>query len=108
MANKTNEKITKKVNILFDVKVEADMSGMLWRSNYYYYKNPEEHAKDLERAVREFVDFLRDHRSQDMISLDVQRVYQDVCSICKEQWEIGIWDDEKWHCENCGAIVETE
>ena len=101
------DKKAKKINILIDVRVEADLSGMLWHCNRYYYENPEEKAKDLEGAVREFVEFLRDHRSQDMISLDVQRIYQDVCSGCKEQWEVERYeDDNKLHCANCGAEIE--
>jgi len=65
----------KKLHILTDVKVEADLSNMLWRRNYY--GKEEEKAKDLERAVKDFEDFLRDHRSQDMISLSVERVFED-------------------------------
>ena len=93
----------KKLHILTDVKVEADLSNMLWRRNYY--GKEEEKAKDLERAVKDFEDFLRDHRSQDMISLSVERVFEDVCSVCKDTWDI-VDDKDGKYCGNCGADLD--
>jgi hypothetical protein len=78
---------------------------MCWLSRY---DTEEERAKRLERAVKEFAEFLRDHRSQDLISLDVQRIYKDVCSNCNEP-EIGFNSEiNGYDCANCGAIIEGE
>jgi hypothetical protein len=106
MTEQAKEKaVARKINILQEVTVEADLSGMLWRNQYYYYKNPEEHAKDLEQAVKDFDQFLRDHRSQDMVRLNVNKKYQDICSICKERWEPDE-DENGKYCACCGARIE--
>jgi len=94
----------KKINLLVDVEVVADLSGMLW---YTHWKNEEEKAKELERAVKEFIVFLRDHRSQDLISLDVRRIHEDVCSVCKERWEEDEDDNGKF-CASCGAKIDDD
>ena len=49
-----------------------------------------QYAADLKSAVSEFHDFLRDHRSQDLVSLDVDEKYQDVCSFCGAEWETSL------------------
>lgn len=101
------EKATKREKVLVDVKVEADLSGMLRYSHFlHHYKDEEERAKELDRATKDFNDFLHDHRSQDMISLDVQRIYKDLCSVCGEEWEPDRGEDGKLYCANCGAEIE--
>ena len=47
----------------------------------------ERKAQRLEEWCREFEDFLRDHRSQDPVSLSVERGYEDQCSFCGRPWE---------------------
>lgn len=104
MADTTEKQKAKKKRICIDVKVEADLSGMLWRR---YYEDKDEQMRDLNRAVKDFHDFLRDHRSQDMVSLSTEREYQDVCSVCGENWEV--WPNEETgvvECANCGAEIE--
>lgn len=96
------EKKAKKLHILQDVTVEADLSGMLSR---WYSQKTEDYAKQLERAVKDFETFLRDHRSQDMVRLSVNRIFADVCSICNEKWETQT-EDGKTFCANCGADIE--
>uniref|UniRef100_A0A6M3JCH9 Uncharacterized protein n=1 Tax=viral metagenome TaxID=1070528 RepID=A0A6M3JCH9_9ZZZZ len=86
-------------HILVNVTVEADLSAMMW---YRRTDNLEEKAKSLTRAVKDFEAFLRDHRSQDMVILDVQRKYADICSQCKEPWEEDS-DEEGKFCAGCGA-----
>ena len=102
----TIEKLTchKRTHVLSDIRVEADLSGMTWFSRP---ASLEEQAKVLERAVKEFEAFLRDHRSQDMVRLDVQRIYSDLCSNCGDVWESDFYDGAI-HCAACGAmLVET-
>ena len=97
-------KAHKREHVLVDVKVEADLSNMIYRS---FCKDEESKAKELERAVKDFHDFLRDHRSQDMVVLDVQRIYKDLCSACDCEWELD-QDEEtgRIFCAGCGTEIE--
>jgi len=90
--------------ILQDVEVLIDLSGMVWPR---YYKTKEQYAKELDGAAKELEDFLRDHRSQDRIGLDVRRKYLDICSACQSEWEEDVVEGKKY-CANCGAMVEDE
>ena len=97
------KKAFKRKHVLVDVVVEADLSGMTWTRRG---DTEEEKAKDLERAVKDFHEFLRDHRSQDMVSLNVERKYKDLCSNCGKDefdYEVG-----KTTCAWCGAIIEDK
>lgn len=60
----------------------------------------------LEDWIKEFKEFLRDHRSQDLISLYVEKEYIDICSECKEKWEEYKDEDGTVTCANCGAELE--
>ena len=99
----TIEKLTcyKRTHVLTDVRVEADLSGMIW---WNYPASLEEQAKALERAVKEFEDFLRDHRSQDIVRLNIERIYSDLCSNCGDVWDSDFYDGAD-HCLMCGAIL---
>jgi hypothetical protein len=99
------KKATMLKDVLVDAHVEADLSGMLWGSRSRYSKNPLELAKDLERACKEFHDFLRDHRSQDMVQLSVEKTIRNLCSACKDEWKTYKEDGKKF-CANCGAEIE--
>ena len=94
-------KVHKRENVLIDVRVEADLSGMIWTRRG---DTEEQRAKDLEGAVKDFHDFLRDHRSQDMVTLDVVRVHKDICSGCGEVWQAETIDGKE-SCMCCGAEV---
>lgn len=104
MKETDTKKATKRSHVLVNAHVEADVSGMLW---YRGYKTEEERAKDLKRACKEFQDFLRDHRSQDLIYLEVVREYKDLCSACNERWEPDT-DENGTFCANCGATIEEK
>jgi hypothetical protein len=47
----------------------------------------EARAKHLDQWAREFNSFIRDHRSQDDVTVNVTRVFGDICSHCKRDWE---------------------
>lgn len=68
------------------------------------WESMEQYAKRLEAACREFEEFVRDHRSQDNISLSVIRDHQDQCSECGGEWETC---EESGHevCAHCGRTV---
>ena len=72
-----------KVKILTEARINVDPP------RFYYYGGwtPEKEAQKLEAWCRDFNDFIRDHRSQDQITLSVQRVFEDQCSHCHREWE---------------------
>lgn len=88
----------RKVNRLTDVTVEVDPPHM------YGCRTPEQRAQALERWVRDFNDFIRDHRSQDEARLHVMRKHEDVCSVCNGTWDMAS-EDGVAYCGNCGAEV---
>lgn len=73
-----------KKNVLVDVRIVADVSRGLT-----YWGNPtiERMAKQMESLASEFNDFVRDHRSMDWVTLEVERTYQDQCEHCSSEWE---------------------
>lgn len=95
-------KTHKREHVLVDVKVEADLSSMIYRS---FCKDVESEVKELERAAKEFHDFLRDHRSQDMVTLNVEKIYKNLCLACGEEWET-YEENGKTYCASCGNEVE--
>ncbi len=75
-----------KKRVMTNARVEADMDKAVYRS-----RDMEDYARQLERAVKEFHAFVRDHRSMDWVHLDVVRDYEEQCSHCEMLWEV---DDE--------------
>lgn len=96
-----NKTCTIRRGVLVDVRVKADVSGLMWRT---HFDSEEEHAKALERAVKDFTDFLRDHRSQDLVQLNVERIYKNLCSECGKEFERDFDEETKLpFCAFCGA-----
>lgn len=83
-----------KVNVLTDVKVEIDPP----RFYGWYRRTVEQRAAELEEWARDFEKFVRDHRSQDPVSLSVIRVYEDQCSHCHSEWETDAVTSEPLCC----------
>ena len=52
-----------------------------------YHRTVEDRAKALERWAQDLQEFIRDHRSQDPVSITVEREYQNQCSHCGREWE---------------------
>lgn len=67
---------------------------------------PEDYARELDRACREFHDFIKDHRSMDHVTMEVIRETEDQCTACGEKWEPDEYDGDT-HCANCGAILQN-
>ena len=72
-----------KKKVLIDVHVICEPPASATRWAY----TVEQQARQLEEWCREFEEFVRDHRSQDPVSLSVQRQYEERCSHCGRQWE---------------------
>ncbi len=68
---------------------------------------PEEHARHLHHARKEFEAFLRDHRSQDWIRLSVEIVKQDQCSECGREWDAAEDGDGTIYCTSCDAHLAS-
>jgi len=89
-----------KIKVLKDVTVECSIP----RWTYQYYKNIEDKCEALESWASDFNDFIRDHRSQDKVSLHLNKEYREICSFCKYEW----YEDESGPaCCNL-AIKENE
>lgn len=73
-----------RAKVLIDLKVTCDPPWTVGR----WSRNLEDKAKLLEQWCREFEEFIRDHRSQDPVSLSVEREYQDQCTFCDREWEM--------------------
>jgi len=93
---------TVKKKVLIDASVSVEFPYIERMS--YRYKTVEDKAKALEVACRDFQEFLRDHRSQDIVYLCVERTYADICSECEAKFEEWI-DDGVHKCANCGTCI---
>lgn len=72
-----------KQKVLVDLHVVCEPPYSVGR----WSRTLEDKAKRLEEWCRDFEEFLRDHRSQDPVSLSVEREYQEQCSLCGREWE---------------------
>jgi len=74
---------------------------------YGWSRDPERIAKSLEEWAKDLNDFIRDHRSQDSLDLEVVRDIKEVCSLCGEPWETTPPDDNcpDSTCAWCGEPV---
>jgi hypothetical protein len=104
-AETESKKASKRKHVLVDVIVTADLSGMCW-PNYPTNCTLEQWANYLVTATGAFHDFLRDHRSQDMVRLQVERKYADLCSVCGKEWETDYEGDTKICANCCAELIE--
>lgn len=72
-----------KQKVLIDVSVSIEPPGDIGR----WSSTVERRAQAIEQWCSEFEDFVRDHRSQDPVSLTVERKYEMQCSHCHNEWE---------------------
>ena len=96
----------KPITRLMDVSVEVNPPHYA----YGYSRDPERIAKSLEYWAKDLVDFVRDHRSQDDLDLEVIRDVREVCSLCGRDWETTPPDDDNPNetCAWCGEPVAVE
>ena len=80
-----------KTNILVDVSIVCDPPRVNHRN-----RSMEDLVKIYEEWIRDFESFMRDHRSQDPVCLNVNRTYIDICSYCKNEW-----DEDENGCPCC-------
>ena len=94
------------VEQLVSVRVVAEAPHWLYFGN----PTPERFAKRLEEWARDLEAFVRDHRSQDPVSLTVERDVQILCSGCGRPWETMGPDEEVPYvsCAWCGEPVAEQ
>lgn len=101
-------KVAKKIKKYLATKIEITprhIPTYLWQN-----LEPEEFAKRevkwFENWVKEFEEFLRDHRSQDVQYIEAIRQDINICSCCGDNWETYYDKEEKKTlCANCGAEI---
>ncbi len=97
------------------IKVLAD-SRVIIDPNYIPFharRNEEDKAKWLEEWANELVSFFHDHRSMDVNSASVERIYKEQCKHCSKDWEPELFEatkDEPSYlgCAWCGAVVNEK
>lgn len=92
--------------VLVDVRLEATPPN----HTIAYWMTPQQKANALREWVRDFEDFIRDHRSQSQgaVILDVVEEHKDLCSACKHEWDPDSYEDGTIHCGWCGAALVPE
>ena len=88
-----------KLKVLVELKVFCEPPYTVGR----WTNTLENKAKELEQWCRKFEEFVRDHRSQDPVSLSVKREYEEQCSHCRYKWET---DEEG--CPVCCNKAQSE
>ena len=74
-----------KIKVLDEVTISVDPPNFrLYGCDNYM----ERYAQEIDGWARDFHDFIKDHRSQDPVKLNIYRHYKDICSFCKTEWEI--------------------
>lgn len=100
----TQSETVTKVRRLIDVEIVIDPpSHLSWGNG-----DLNELARSYERWAKEFEAFVRDHRSQDPVSISIERRYQQQCSRCGAEWEEEFYEEDGlYHCANCGRPMEV-
>ena len=89
-----------KTQVLVDCRVVAEI-----RQYGYGWRTIEQNAKEAESRCKDFNEFIRDHRSQDDIRLEVERIFADRCSNCGADWE-PFTEDGRTACANCDMELD--
>lgn len=92
----------KKIERLADVRVEIEPDSRYWF--WGVGATPEDRCRRMEEWAKELRDFFRDHRSQDVNSIEVVKVHETVCSSCGNEWETMDVDGQD-ACAYCGELV---
>ena len=101
MKTETEEKtppLASPKKVLVECKLVAEPCSSVTR----WCRDEEAKARALESWASDVVDFIRDHRSMDPLYLSVERIYQEQCSLCGNEWEPESHDSGV-ECACCGA-----
>ena len=95
----------KRIQKYFGCKIEITPSTKpIWYKKLTVEELEKEEIDFYNEWVKDFNNFLRDHRSQDVNDIQVIIDKRDVCSKCGKEWET--YEDEgKTCCAYCGERV---
>jgi protein-arginine kinase activator protein McsA len=97
----TETKTAKKVSRLVDTELI-----LTHNVTYYRWDTDESYSQRLKEWAEELEEFIRDHRSQDRISIEVHRKMEDQCDQCGKPWEPDTQDGVTG-CAYCGVTIES-
>lgn len=98
-----NECGVKKVRVLIESRIVVEPGYI---PHYVQLGSEEKIAKWKREWCAEFLEFVRDHRHQDVNSVTVEEVWQQQCSACGDEWEEMIDDAGVACCASCGKPME--
>ncbi len=92
-------------------KIRLEIDPPIWIDQLY--SGSEQWESKVRDWVKEFNEFIRDHRSQDDVVIEVIQDEKIVCSKCKESWEptTNDWGDDEYSglgdevCFCCGGLI---
>jgi hypothetical protein len=92
-----------KVRRLVETKIVIEPGRLpVW----WHHWDEEKRQAWLQDWAKEFREFLRDHRSQDVNGVSVEPTYQIQCSACHREWEEHFDEDSgKTCCASCGEAM---
>jgi len=79
--------------VLTDIKAVIDLRTMRYR-----WMSDLDYEKAMKKDASELVDFLRDHRSRDVYSIDIEPTYTQLCQFCSCTAEADAITGEPWCC----------
>ena len=94
-------KVAQPVTRLVGLRVVVDPPRLSWG----YQQTEAERVRDLERWAKEFEEFIHDHRSQDPISVSVEKDTRTFCDQCSNEAET-YTEDGVTYCASCGLVWE--
>jgi len=99
-----------KVTRVVDVRIICDPPSYIYSwADWSHERGSPEWWAEVHKAtlkwVDEFCEFIRDHRSQDPVYLNVVKDEQAQCSRCGNEWEV-FDDDGVTYCAHCEATVK--
>lgn len=72
-----------KVTTLVDSKLVINVPSKV----FWFARTPKERAKAMSNWANEFKEFIRDHRSQSDVGIEVEEIFKDLCSHCEREYE---------------------
>jgi len=82
--------------VLTDSHIRIEPNFGTW----YVNRDPDKHAKRLQEAAQEILEFLKDHRSMDINDVYVENEYGYRCEFCK-----GMTDKDELRPECCERAI---
>lgn len=89
--------------VLTEIKAVIDLGVRRYR-----WMSDADYEKELKAYASELVDFLRDHRSRDRYSIDIEPTYEEQCIYCGHACESDPTTGTPYCCEQARAHWEAD